>query len=82
MSHTTEIVNARKESGQVRLTIRCCGNPSTDFVHTMLADAFYDPEKRAESIAGAHKQCAKQHEASLTAENVILEEVGKTVRHD
>jgi hypothetical protein len=82
MSHTTEVVKYEKLSnGQFAVTIRCCGNASTDWSHTMAAEVAADPERRAASLAEAKQSCAALHQHALDAEAGLIQEMGKITEH-
>jgi len=74
--HTTEVIHFSKLSnGQFCAVIRCCGNASTDWSHTMAAEVVADDIKRGSSIGIARQQCADLHEAAIKAESALINEV-------
>lgn len=82
MAHSTEVVEYKKLSnGQFSVKIRCCGNASTDWTHTMAADVAADSVKRATSIDAARVNASNLHEKAMLAENALLDEMGKVVVH-
>lgn len=82
MSHSTEVVRYEKKSnGQFAVTIRCCGNASTDHPHTMAAEVAADPERRRKSMDEQREFCAQQHQHALDGEAALMEEMGKVQEH-
>lgn len=76
MSHSTEVVSFKKlSSGKFSLTVRCCGNASTDWPHEMTAEDLADDDKRFASITKARQDCADLHEAAQQAESKLINEV-------
>lgn len=78
MTHATEIVSCEKVGkAQFTITIRCCGNPDTDWRHTMAASVMADEQKRNESITWARMQAAKLHEDTTLAADALVEIKGQ-----
>lgn len=78
MNHTTEIVGYEKLSnGQFAVYIRCCGNASTEYRHTMAGSVMASPQKRKASIKGARLRAVEEHENSLKAEAAAVELMGE-----
>lgn len=76
MAHTTEVIHFQKLSnGQFLAVIRCCGNASTDWPHTMAAEVVADDTKRFASIGKARTDCAALHESAIQAELKLINEV-------
>lgn len=74
--HTTEVIHFQKLSnGLFCAVIRCCGNASTDWSHTMAAEVVADDQKRFASIGEARQKCADLHEAAQQAELKLINEV-------
>jgi len=83
MSHETEIVKFEKLSnGQFSITIRCCGNASTDYTHAMDAGVLANPEKKQNSITDARLRVSMQHDKVQQAEQALIELAGETVKHE
>lgn len=83
MSHTTEIVKYEKLSnGHFAVVVRCCGNASTDWSHTMAAQVASDPHKRSASINEARQKCADLHDHAIKAEHALIEEMGSQQKHE
>ena len=83
MTHTTEIVGYKKLSnGQMNVVIRCCGDPSTDWNHTMAAEVLATPEKRSKSIDAARQLAVKAHQERVDAEAAAVSLMGESVDHE
>lgn len=82
MTHTTEVVEYKKLSnGQFAVIIRCCGNASTDWSHTMAAEVASDSTRRTASLDTARGACSALHQHALDAEAALLSEMGATQDH-
>ncbi len=82
MTHTTEIVAYKKLSnGQMAVVIRCCGDASAEWTHTMAAAVLADPAKRSASIDAARQLAVKAHQERMDAEAAAVELMGEQVEH-
>jgi hypothetical protein len=80
MTHTTEIIAVVKlGNGQIRATIRCCGNASTDYMHTM--DYAGDAAQRLANLNSAQAKCAENHQSQMDLETQTAALVGQTETH-
>jgi hypothetical protein len=83
MSHETEIIAFNKlKNGQMVVTIRCCGNPNTDWNHTMAPEVVADPAKKSASISAARQLAVTAHQNAIDADAALPELMGEKVKHE
>lgn len=83
MAHTVEVVKYEKLSnGQVAMTLRCCGDQSTDHVHTMAVSVASNVASLKASLDPQRVFLANQHQSALDTQVVAMGEIGNVTTHD
>ena len=82
MTHTVGVAKFEvRSNGQVAFTLRCCGDMSTDHVHTVAVSVASDPVALKASLDPQRAFLATQHQAAIDAQNVALSEIGNVTEH-